>query len=112
MKIIDDDGRGANAPNPIAAVLDIKRRNEENEPGFTAAQKALAEKLRTKVQAAHSCGRTFPPNYRKNIIAVKASGYRTRDRLTPAFDELKLFCEKHNIDARYTAGGAAIYSIK
>lgn len=111
MNIIDD-GRGDNATNPVAVILDIKKRNEANEGNFTPAQKRLAVKLRELVQKVHRDGRTFEPNYRKNQISVKVSQARTRDKLNEGWEVLGKFVTDNNVEVRQMASGARVYAIK
>jgi len=110
MELNEKDGRGMQAPNPAAAVIDARERNAANKALWAASKIKLSEDLAVLVAAAHDG--TVYTNLREKFIAVKASGYRPRDKARPAYQTLVKFCEKHNITASITTGKAAIYRIK
>lgn len=113
MKIVQDDERGNGPVDAYAAVLDIKRRNKENEGNFTTAQKSIADKVKTLAQAAHITGKVYSPNYRLSKIAVKVSGYRSRDKMSTEYNQLDSYCTANGVTARLTNNNTTvIYEIK
>lgn len=105
---IEEEKRGNSPSNPIAAVLDIERRNQKNRNNFTPAQHALAQKLSVMVAAAFNC-KTYPPNFREKMIVVKAEN---KFRQTDAYPALEAFCDANNIVLRTSNGRSeALFTI-
>lgn len=113
MKIVIDDERGNGPADAYAAILDIKRRNAENECNFTQAQKDLAHRIRELAQAAHIYGKVYTPNFRQTKIAIKVAGYRSRDKLSAEYAVLDAACIANGVTARLTNNNTTIiYEIK
>ena len=113
MKIVQDDERGNGPVDKYAAVLDIARRNKENEGNFTSAQKSIADKVKTLAQAAHTTSKVYQPNYRQTKIAVKVSGFRSRDKMSAEYAKLVNYCDANGVTARLTNNNTTvIYEIK
>lgn len=112
--IIEEDGRVGGHQNPFACIADIKRRNRDNEGNFTNAEKAKAETLKSKVEAAFQ-NRTalYGPNFRKGVIVVKvtvcesATG-RASDRMRSEYTELMNWCSANGVRAISTSNNRNI----
>jgi len=97
-----EDNRGPAGIDAVGAIMDIKRRNKENEHLWNTAQKQMSEDLHRLVCDAfvHQGGRVYPPNFRETMIVVKVDNYRVRYLRDPAYVILESFCESNGILAK------------
>lgn len=89
------------APNALAAVLDIQRRNKENRDDYSPESVAIAERARELASAAYSRSKTYL-NYRAKFIAVKVESVQTADKIQH-YDrilELEQYCAANNIKVK------------